>query len=121
LDLEQRSVLKLVGNRTGCKANKVAMADDESGTCQQHGPTTEDRIGEAGRSASKTCGAVGSQLPLEFQIGYVKKVSAEYTGERHVVTVGRAADSKYQWEERRGAPANEDCPGSIIRLFLVRA
>jgi hypothetical protein len=27
----------------------------------------------------------------------------------------------YRWEERRGAPANEDCPKSIIRLFLVRA
>jgi hypothetical protein len=66
--------------------------------------------------------AVGSQTPVEFQIGYAKRLPAEYTGERHVVTVNRAADGKYRWEERCGAPpANEDCPKSIIRLFLVRA
>ena len=66
--------------------------------------------------------AVGSQPPIEFQIGYVKKLPANYTGERHVVTVGRAADGTYRWEERRGAAsANEDCLKSMIRLFLVRA
>jgi hypothetical protein len=66
--------------------------------------------------------AVGSQPPLEFQIGYIKKLPEENTGERHVSTVGRAADGTYRWEERRGAPpANEDGPTSIIRLFLVRA
>ena len=66
--------------------------------------------------------AVGSQPPVEFQIGYVKKLPQEYTGERHVVTVGRAADGTYRWEERRGAPpASEDSPKSIFRIFLVRA
>jgi hypothetical protein len=65
--------------------------------------------------------AVGNQPPLEFQIGYVKKLPQEYTGERHVVTVGRAADGTHRWEERRDEPRNEDCPKSIIRLFLVRA
>jgi hypothetical protein len=66
--------------------------------------------------------AVESQPPVEFQIGYVNRLPDEYTGERHVVTVGRAADGTYRWEERRGAsPANEDGPESIIRLFLVRA
>ena len=33
--------------------------------------------------------AVGSQPPLEFQVGYVKRLPHEYTGERYVVTVGR--------------------------------
>jgi hypothetical protein len=65
--------------------------------------------------------AVGSQPRVEFQIGYVKRLPDEYTGERHVVTVGRAADGKYRWEERRGPPASEEGPTSIIRIFLVRA
>ena len=63
----------------------------------------------------------GARPPLEWQIGYVKRLPHEYTCERHIVTVGRAADGKYRWEERRGAPpANADAPTSIIRLFLVR-
>jgi hypothetical protein len=66
--------------------------------------------------------AVGARPPLEWQIGYVKKLPHEYGGERHVVTVGRAADGTYRWEERRGArSASEDGPTSIIRMLLVRA
>jgi hypothetical protein len=66
--------------------------------------------------------AVESLPSVEFQIGYLKKLPPEYAGERHVVTVGRAADGKYRWEERPGAPpASEDGPTSIIRIFLVRA
>jgi hypothetical protein len=66
--------------------------------------------------------AVGTRPPLEWQIGYLKKLPADYTGERHVVTVGRAADGKYRWAERRGAPpASEDLTKSIFRIFLVRA
>ena len=41
--------------------------------------------------------AVESQPPIELQIGYLKKLPEEYTGERHVVTVGRAADGTYRW------------------------
>ena len=44
---------------------------------------------------------VGSRPPMELQIGYIKKLPANYTRERHVVTVGRAADGTYRWEERR--------------------
>jgi hypothetical protein len=66
--------------------------------------------------------AVESQPPVEFQMGYLKKLPQEYTGERHAVTVGRAADGTYRWEERRGRPpASEDSPKSIFRIFLVRA
>jgi hypothetical protein len=66
--------------------------------------------------------AIESLPPVELQIGYVKKLPADYTGERHVVTVGRDADGTYRWEERRGAPpASEDGPKSIFRIFLVRA
>ena len=64
------------------------------------------------------------RLPqVDLQIGYVKKLPPEYTGERHVVTVGRLSDGKYQWEERPGlAPANEEKEGNarrIIRINLV--
>jgi hypothetical protein len=63
------------------------------------------------------------RLPqVELQIGYLKKLPPEYTGERHVVTVGRLSDGKYQWEERPGpAPANEDDgdPRTIFRVNLV--
>ena len=60
---------------------------------------------------------------IELQIGYLKKLPPEYVGERHVVTVGRLADGKYQWEERPGpAPAEEDAdPRTIIRINLVEA
>ena len=65
---------------------------------------------------------VENRVSVEFQMGYLKKLAEEFAGERHIVTVGRAADGKYRWEERPGAPpANEDCPTSIIRLFLLRA
>jgi hypothetical protein len=58
---------------------------------------------------------VETEAPVEFQMGYLKRLPQEYTGERHVVTVGRAA-------ERRGAPpVSEDGPTSISRIFLVRA
>jgi hypothetical protein len=58
---------------------------------------------------------------IEVQIGYVK-LPPEYTGERHVVTVGRLPDGKYQWEERPGPPpAHEDSGTQIIRVILVQA
>jgi hypothetical protein len=66
--------------------------------------------------------AVVTRASLELQIGYLKRLPEEHTGERHTVTVGRDADGTYRWEERRGAPpAHEDSPSSIIRLVLVRA
>ena len=66
--------------------------------------------------------AVGSQAPVEFQIGYVKRLPPDYAGERRAVIVGSASNGTYRWDERRGAPpASEDSIKSIIRLFLVRA
>ena len=55
--------------------------------------------------------AVGSQASLEFQIGYVKKLPPEYTGERHVSLGGPTGASR----------ANEDGHTWILRLFLARA
>jgi hypothetical protein len=62
--------------------------------------------------------------PLELQFGYLKKLPPDYTGERHVVTLGRLPDGNYQWEQRPGpAPANEDEDYSktIVRINLVEA
>ena len=55
---------------------------------------------------------------LEVQLGYMKKLPPEYTGERHVVTVDRLPNGHYQWEERRGPapPGSED--GSDGRQLL---
>ena len=49
---------------------------------------------------------IETRAPFELQISYHKRLPQEYTGERHVVTVGRAADGTYRWEERRGCAKN---------------
>jgi hypothetical protein len=68
----------------------------------------------------ETVHAIEHQPPVEFQIGYLKKLPDEYAGERHVVTVRRHTDGTYRWEERPGAsPASEDSPKWIIRSILV--
>ena len=38
--------------------------------------------------------------PPEFQVGYLKELQADYTGERHVVTIGRDPDGNYRWGGR---------------------
>jgi len=55
---------------------------------------------------------------VEFQIGYLKSLPAEYTGERHIVMVSHDADGTYQWEERRG-PAPRDEGQSNLPPFRV--
>jgi hypothetical protein len=60
---------------------------------------------------------------VELQIGhYVKELPSEYTGERHVVTLGQLRDGRYEWEERPGpARANEDDGDArtILRIIPV--
>ena len=58
--------------------------------------------------------------PPEFQVGYLKKLPAEYAGERHIVTVDRDPDGTYHWEERPG-PEPDDKRSSIrpIRVVLT--
>ena len=47
--------------------------------------------------------------PPEFQVGYLKELPLQYTGDRHLATVGRDPDGLYHWEERPGPePADED-------------
>ena len=63
------------------------------------------------------------RLPrVELQIGYLKKLPADYTGERHEVTAGRLPDGTYLWEELPGPPpVSEDIGTQIIRVILVGA
>ena len=50
--------------------------------------------------------------PVEFQVGFVKNLPAECTGDRHLVTVGRDPDGLHQWEERPGPEPNAQNPGA---------
>ena len=64
----------------------------------------------------ETVHAIEHQPPVEFQIGYLKKLPEEYAGERHVVTVRRHTDGTYRWEERPGAsPDGQIIPGQRMR------
>ena len=64
--------------------------------------------------------AAERQPQFELQIGhYVKQLPPEYAGERHMVTVGRLPDGKYQWEERPGAPLDGGDDDHIFRVILV--
>jgi hypothetical protein len=44
------------------------------------------------RSVHRTVRGVQCQPP-EFEVGYLKELPPDYTDERHIVTVGRDADS----------------------------
>jgi hypothetical protein len=61
-------------------------------------------------------------LPLvEFQIGYLKSLPAEYGGERHIVTVGRDANGTYPWEECRGPAPRGEGQGILPPFRVVLA
>jgi hypothetical protein len=64
--------------------------------------------------------AVERQRPLQVQCGYLKTLPPEYAGERRMVTVGRLPDGKYQWEERPGAPLDDENDDHILRVIFVR-
>jgi hypothetical protein len=65
--------------------------------------------------------AAQRQPQFELQIGrYVKQLPLEYAGERHIVTVGRLPDGKYQWEERPSALLYGGDDDHILRLIFVR-
>ena len=70
----------------------------------------------------ETVHAVERQPRVEVQMGYLKKLPADYAGERHEVTAGRLPDGKYLWEERPGPPpVSEESNRRIIRVIFVRA
>jgi hypothetical protein len=61
--------------------------------------------------------------PVEFQVGYLKSLPAEYAGERHIVTVCRDANGMYHWEEQPGPEPNKDKRNSVppFRVVLTSA
>jgi hypothetical protein len=59
--------------------------------------------------------------PVEFQVGFVKKLPAEYTGDRHLVTVGRDPNGLYHWEERPGPEPNKGKRNSVPPFRVVLA
>ena len=66
--------------------------------------------------------AIELQARVEFQMGYLKRLPADYAGERHEVAAGRLPDGKYLWEERPGPPpVSEESGTHIIRVILVGA
>jgi hypothetical protein len=64
------------------------------------------------------------EKPLRVQLGHLKRLPADYDGERYVVTVGRrAADEErpgwYDFEERPGIAPNESQRENILRVCFV--
>ena len=65
-----------------------------------------------------------AETGLQVQIGYMKRLPADYQGDRHVVTVGQqAADGarpgRYEFEERPGLAPLESKRENILRVCLV--
>jgi hypothetical protein len=65
--------------------------------------------------------AAENPAPVEFQTGYLKELPADYTGERHIVTMGRDPDGNYRWEERPVPEPNDDKRTSIPPFRVVLA
>jgi hypothetical protein len=65
-----------------------------------------------------------ADVPIQLQIGYLKRLPADYQGERHVVTVGQQPaggmhPGRYEFEERPGSAPTEFVPVNILRVCLV--
>ena len=66
-----------------------------------------------------------AEKPLRVQLGHLKRLPADYDGERHIVTVGqRAADGErpgwYEFEERPGTAPKESDREKILRVYFVK-
>ena len=68
--------------------------------------------------------AAGMKCTYKNQVGNLQKLAPDYTGERHLVTISRYPDGRYEWEERPGpAPADliSDDEEGVIRICYVQA
>jgi hypothetical protein len=60
--------------------------------------------------------------PMIVEFGYlVKRLPPDYSGPRHLVTVGRLPDGRHQWEERPGAPPDGEESQKRLMVEFVRA
>ena len=79
----------------------------------------ENRLTETG-GAPGDC--AGIRLKIEF--AYLKQLPREYTGTRHIVTVGRRPDGREEREERPGEPPpNHEAARdqNVKRIYIVHA
>jgi hypothetical protein len=58
--------------------------------------------------------------PMIVEFGYVvKRLPPDYSGRRHLVTLGRLPDGRYQWEEHPGPlPIGEESQNRLIVEFV---
>jgi hypothetical protein len=58
--------------------------------------------------------------PMIVEFGYVvKHLPLDYSGARHLVTLGQFPDGKYQWEEHPGPPPfGEETQNRLIVEFV---
>jgi hypothetical protein len=60
--------------------------------------------------------------PLTIEFGYVvKRLPPDYSGPRHLVTLGQLPDGKHQWEERAGPPPKGEESQNRLIVEFVRA
>jgi hypothetical protein len=65
-----------------------------------------------------------SNRRLQIEFAYLKQLPREYTGPRHIVTVGRRPDGREECEERPGeAPPNHETAWdeNVLRIYIVYA
>ena len=59
--------------------------------------------------------------PMMIELGYVvKRLPPEYSGTRHLATLGPLPDGKHQWEERPGPAPPRSGAGIASSLNLSR-
>jgi hypothetical protein len=61
---------------------------------------------------------------LKIEFAYLKQLPPEYTGTRHIVTVGRRPDGREECEERPGEPPpNREAARdqNVMRIYIVYA
>jgi hypothetical protein len=79
--------------------------------CRNRGPIRLKRLAQVQATEN---------VPPEFQPEYLKELPPEYTGDRHIVTVGRDPNGTYRWEERPG-PGPGEGKGDSHRLRVALA
>ena len=65
-----------------------------------------------------------SNRPLKVEFAYLKQLSREYSGPRHIVSVSKCPDGRCEYEERPGeAPPNQGrvADENVMTIFFVRA
>jgi hypothetical protein len=65
-----------------------------------------------------------SDRRLKIEFAYLKHLPREYTGPRHIVTVGRNPDGREECEERPGEPPPGRGPvgaENAMRIYVVSA